>query len=411
MGEYIDIQSRGGGSFAAYRATPPRGRGPGVVLLHEIFGITEFVRQKADELAAEGYVVVAPDLFWRHAPRVELGENGSDLQRAFELFQALDIDLAVQDAADTANALRAMDEHIGKVGSVGYCIGGRLAALAIGPAELDCAVAYYPVQLDQHLPELEKVAVPFMVHLAGEDEHSTAEQLDHIMSAADNHEAMVAHLYAGVGHPFANRYRRGFDARATDIADARTLQVLRGAMGPHHDLSALWDEHLGHEFAGKDVAATMATMVAQPYVNHIPTMTGGVGYDMLARFYKYHFVDDNPEQQIIPISRTVGSNRVVDEFVACFTHDREIPWMLPGVAPTGKWVEVPIVAIVGFSGGKLRHEHIYWDQASVLVQLGLLDPAGLPVAGVEVARKVVDRTLPSNGLMPGWAASENLPVP
>merc|ERR550514_1275080 len=127
-------------------------------------------------------------------------------------------------------------------------------------------------------------------------------------------------------------------------------------------------------------------MVSNPYVNHIPTMTGGVGARQLARFYQNHFVHSNPKDtHLIPISRTVGTDRLVDEMLFCFTHDVEIDWMLPGVPPTGKYVEIPLVAIINFRGDKLYHEHIYWDQASVLVQVGVLDAKGLPTAGHETA--------------------------
>jgi carboxymethylenebutenolidase len=134
-------------------------------------------------------------------------------------------------------------------------------------------------------------------------------------------------------------------------------------------------------------------------------MTGGVGYRQLHRFYKDHFVNSNPpDTALVPISRTVGATQVVDELIFSFTHTTEIPWMLPGVAPTGKRVEVPLLAVVKFRGDKLWHEHIYWDQASVLVQVGLLDPQLVPAAGVETARKLLDETLPSNTLMPSWRA-------
>jgi carboxymethylenebutenolidase len=178
-----------------------------------------------------------------------------------------------------------------------------------------------------------------------------------------------------------------------------------------HDLAALWEAHARAEFETRDLEATMASMVAEPYVNHVPTMTGGVGHDQLKRFYKHHFIGANPpDTELRPISRTVGANQVVDELLFCFTHTHEIDWMLPGVAPTGRRVEIPLVAIVRFEGDKLAHEHIYWDQASVLVQIGLLDPERLPIAGVETARKVVDSTLPSNELMPAWADSEGKPL-
>jgi carboxymethylenebutenolidase len=125
-----------------------------------------------------------------------------------------------------------------------------------------------------------------------------------------------------------------------------------------------------------------------------------VGYNELYNFYKHHFLFANPsDTRTIPISRTIGADRIVDELIFCFTHDREIDWMLPGLAPTGKYVEVPLVTIVCFRGDKLYHEHIYWDQASVLVQLGLLQRDGLPVAGIESAQKLLNENLPSNLLI------------
>ncbi len=175
---------------------------------------------------------------------------------------------------------------------------------------------------------------------------------------------------------------------------------------PEYDLAVLWEEHLRYEFETRDVDATMATMVDEPYVNHIPTMTGGVGHDQLKRFYKYHFIGGNPpDTELVPVSRTVGADQVVDEILFRFTHTSEVDWMLPGVEPTGRRVEIPLVAIVKFADGKVAHEHIYWDQASVLVQIGLLDPQHLPVAGAETALKVVDNTRPSNELMARWATS------
>jgi carboxymethylenebutenolidase len=174
------------------------------------------------------------------------------------------------------------------------------------------------------------------------------------------------------------------------------------------DLGALWEAHCRCEFETKDVDAAMATMVPEPYVNHIPTMTGGVGGEQLKRFYKYHFVDVNPPDfRLIPISRVVGAECLVDEFIVHFTHTTEMDWLLPGVPPTGRKVEIATVAIVKFHGDKIVHEHIYWDQASVLVQIGLLDPAGLPVAGVGSARKVADQIRPSNQIMARWAESED----
>ncbi len=178
------------------------------------------------------------------------------------------------------------------------------------------------------------------------------------------------------------------------------------------DRVALWDAHCRYEFETHDVEATMATMVAEPYVDHIPTMAGGVGYDEVKRFYKYHFIGKNPpDTKVVPVNRTIGADSIVDELIFCFTHTTPIDWMLPGIAPTGRRVEVPLVAIVSFRGDKIDHEHIYWDQASVLVQIGKLDPQGLPVAGIETAHKVRDKTLPSNSLLEeAWARSAGKPI-
>ena len=178
-----------------------------------------------------------------------------------------------------------------------------------------------------------------------------------------------------------------------------------------HDLVALWEAHCRCEFETRDAHSTMATMVPQPYVNHIPTLTGGVGYEQLRRFYAHHFIPVNPPDfSLTPVSRTVGTDTIVDEFIMHFTHTTVIDWRLPGVSPTGRAVEIPTVAIVKFVGDKVAHEHIYWDQASVLVQVGLLNPAGLPIAGVETARKVMDKSHPSNRLMDRWSESEGKPV-
>ncbi|MGC1304090.1 MAG: nuclear transport factor 2 family protein [Caulobacteraceae bacterium] len=181
---------------------------------------------------------------------------------------------------------------------------------------------------------------------------------------------------------------------------------------PNHDIVATWEEHLRTEFMPRDGDAPTNTMTSDPYVNHVPTMTGGVGLDEVKRFYKYHFgAVTPPDIEITPVSRTVGTDSVVDEMVIKFTHTCVMDFLLPGIAPTGRRVEIPTVAIAQFRDGKLAGEHIYWDQASVLVQIGRLDPAGLPVAGAEIARKVLDQTLPSNRLMAQeWPRSEGQPI-
>ena len=162
----------------------------------------------------------------------------------------------------------------------------------------------------------------------------------------------------------------------------------------------LWEEHLKYEFAMRSSDDTLETMIDDAYVNHVPVLTGGTGKDQLRQFYSTLFIPQMPpDVEMIPISRTVGTDQLVDEMVVRFTHTIPMDWILPGVPPTGRRVEIPLVVVVQFRDGKLAHEHIYWDQASVLAQLGLLDSQALPVAGAESARKVLDPTLPSNGLI------------
>jgi carboxymethylenebutenolidase len=165
-------------------------------------------------------------------------------------------------------------------------------------------------------------------------------------------------------------------------------------------MSALWDEHLRDEFAIKDANVAVDTMTPDAHVNLVPVLTGGVGREQVREFYSAHFIPKMPPDiEIVPISRTIGSESLVDEMIIRFTHTIELDWMLPGIAPTGKRVECATVGIIQFRDGKLFSEHLYWDQASVLVQLGLVDSSKFPVVGVETARKVLDTTLPSNRIM------------
>lgn len=167
-----------------------------------------------------------------------------------------------------------------------------------------------------------------------------------------------------------------------------------------HDLGAIFDEHLRDEFELHDAAATMQTMSATPHLYHVPTMAGGNAREEIFEFYRDHFVTRWPaDTAAIRVSRTIGKEQIVDELVMTFTHDVVIDALLPGVAPTGSKVELPVVVVVKFEADKIGHEHIYWDQASLLVQVGLLDPGSLPVTGGEQARNLLDRSYATNALL------------
>ena len=166
-------------------------------------------------------------------------------------------------------------------------------------------------------------------------------------------------------------------------------------------LGAVFDAHTEAEFKTRDIEATMATMGAAPHVTHVPAMIGGAGRDQVRRFYESWFIGHWPEDTVVtPISRTVGESQLVDEVMISFTHDCDMPALLPGVKPTGRKVTIPFVVVVGFKDGKVEFERIYWDQASMLAQLGLIDATKLPVTGAEQAARLLDPSLPSNMLIP-----------
>lgn len=270
--------------------------------------------------------------------------------------------------------------------------------MAVKPMPKLCAlVAYYP----------EKVPAPG----AGfPPSHNVAIHFAGPQSKTPN---CRCYSYPGVEAGFAEEDLEQYDKVSASLAWSRSLAVLRKGFEVEVDLEKIWDDHVALEFVTKDADATMSTMIAQPYVNHIPTMTGGIGYKDLHRFYRDYFIPGNPPSlKMKLLSRTVGTDRVVDETYMSFEHTQVMPWLLPDVEPTNKHVEVALVVIVCIRGGKLYHEHIYWDQASVLVQIGLLDPklvpggkgqGRLPVVDGAGARKVVDESSTrSNELISSW---------
>jgi hypothetical protein len=226
------------------------------------------------------------------------------------------------------------------------------------------------------------------------------------------------YTYEAVLPGFGERDLEEYDRVAAELAWSRTLGVLRAAFGIEADLERVWEEHQG-QVARKDADAVVRGFgpdAEEAHVNYVPTMTGGIGQEDLLVFYRDYFMPSTPPSTSMRlVSRTVGVDRVVDEMVLSFEHTQAIPWMLPDVPPTGRSVSIAVVAVVCIRGGKLCHEKIYWDQASVLVQIGLLDPMlvpksmreqgleRLPVVGAEAARKVLDvKAEPSNGLLSSW---------
>ncbi|MCB1499854.1 MAG: dienelactone hydrolase family protein [Bauldia sp.] len=354
------------GGGRGYLAVPEGGSGPGLVIFAGAGGARSLT-SLADLYAEEGYVTLAVD--------------------------------GTCDPTTATKALAGRPEIDGPMATIGFGSGAAAALKAVASAEAVGAAIYYGEGIGAGLAGAGSPERPVIAHLTDADA-VTFEQL------RPRFPAIEVFLYRGVAPGFAEA-GEAFDKSSFNLAYTRTLELLRRLLGPRYDLDKIWDRHTELEFATRAAEETMTTMVAEPYVNHVPVMTGGTGYAETLRFYKNHFIPTAPpDSRLVPISRTIGADRVVDEMLFCFTHDNEIDWMLPGVKPTGRKVEIPLVAIVRFRGDKIYSEHIYWDQASVLVQVGLLDAKLYPVAGIETARKAFDESEPSNTLMARWKESE-----
>ncbi|MGH7778510.1 MAG: dienelactone hydrolase family protein [Candidatus Binataceae bacterium] len=407
-GQTIKIPAHGGGNFSGYLALPPGGRGPGILVLQEIFGVNAHIRATVEHWAAEGYVAIAPDVFWRVEPGLDLDYTQEGMRKGRGVRQKLELELAMTDIETTLAALRARPECTGKVAVVGYCFGGLLAYLTAARTDVAAAISYYGGGIDQRAGEAKSIRCPIMFHWGEKDGAISAPAREAVRIAMAGHDDAEFYVYRDAQHGFNCDLRASFHPFASQLARSRSIGILRRTLGPRLDLSTLWDRHCDLEFSTRDADATMATMVPEPYVNHIPTLTGGYGHKELRRFYKYHFIPTLPEDtKVVPISRTIGPDRIVDELLLCFTHTKELDFLLPGIKPTGKAVEIPTVAIVEFRGDKLYNEHIYWDQATALRQVGALDPHCLPISGIEQAEKLKGENVPSNAMMPSWSSSAN----
>jgi carboxymethylenebutenolidase len=226
-GKYIDLTAADGGKFRGYLCLPPSGKGPGLVVEQEIFGINENVRLVCENYAREGFVTLAPDLFWRLQPGVDLGYSEADWQRAFDFMKRFDIDQGLQDIAATIKHLRGLPECTGKVGAIGYCLGGKLAFLTAARTDADCSVSYYGVGLDQNLNEKDKIRKPLMLHIAEKDRFVPPDVQAKVKAALSGMPNVEIYSYPGVDHAFARINGDNYDKQAADLANSRTLAFLK----------------------------------------------------------------------------------------------------------------------------------------------------------------------------------------
>ncbi|KAJ5831941.1 hypothetical protein N7474_000252 [Penicillium riverlandense] len=373
------------------RLLPPLsrlGRGPGLLLLvansTSSLTIDNGVPGLLIKWAEEGFAVV-------EIQAKAIAENEDVFHRALEgLKQCAECD------------------YNGKVGMIAYDPElWKLASLSV--SEISEVVGTVVYADEQDTPSSCSSSVPVLRHLA-----STSTK------PRKRTQELTEYYYPNVkSFKFATPFHDHFDYTTEAVTHTRNLTFLKPKIGgPYFDLEAIWDEHTYYEFADRSVEHTMSTMVQEPYVNHVPTMTGGIGRNRLAEFYRDHFIFNNSADTVLElISRTIGIDRVVDEFIYKFTHDQRIDWLqvppsAPGIPPTNLKIEIPFTAVVNIRGDRLYHEHIAWDQSSVLRQLGLLPeylpyphtlpegyefPQGasieyrVPAAGVDTAKKMRDR--------------------
>ncbi len=335
----------GGQSVGAFAAVHHSGSGPGLLLISDRDELDAGMSARANLFGQEGYSVLA-----------------------------IANDLSVAEIVEAAQALREFPSTEENIVAVGHGDGGMLALQASGDAGFEAVIGFDVMPLAGKNNVLENTPCPFVLQYGIKD--------------APDAEALVATLQDGFARKDGSRIygweegmpgfsiegRDSFNKLADSLAHSRTLEMLRRVVGPYYDYAALFAEHVYHEFTTRDVDATMATMIDEPYVNHPPTLT-------------------------------------VLESYTKFVHDSVIDRYFPGIEPTGKTVEIATVIIVKFRGDKVCHEHLYWDQGSALKQIGVLDAGNLPIAGPEAARKVLDETQPSNIFMQdAWATSEGKPI-
>jgi carboxymethylenebutenolidase len=221
----IKIKSLDDKEFSAYYAVPPAKRGPGIVVIQEIFGVNAAMRQICDEYAAKGYMTICPDLFWRQQPGIQITDKTpAEWDRAFELYNAFDVEGGVRDLLSTLAHLRSLPGGNGKVGTVGYCLGGKLAYLMASRSDADASVSYYGVGLDKMLDEVHDIRMPFMMHIAGLDKFMPPPVREKVLTSVKRNPAISAFVYENVDHAFARPEGQNYNKEAADLANSRTTQ-------------------------------------------------------------------------------------------------------------------------------------------------------------------------------------------
>ena len=228
----ITINARDGGSFMAYKATPPAGTGPGLVVIQEIFGVNQVMRDLTDWYASQGFVALCPDIFWRIEPGIQLtDQTEEEWEKAFELFGKFDLNKGTDDLIATLEHLRGLDECTGTAGSVGYCLGGRLAYLMACRSDAEANVGYYGVGIPDNLDEAKNITSPLLLHVAEEDGFVDKDQQKAMHEALDDHPKVTLIDYPGRDHAFARKGGEHYHEADAKAANERTLNFFKEHLG------------------------------------------------------------------------------------------------------------------------------------------------------------------------------------
>jgi carboxymethylenebutenolidase len=228
----VTIRAADGGSFSAYLATPKSGKGPGIVLIQEIFGVNKVMRDLADGFAGQGYAVMCPDLFWRQEPGVQITDKSeAEWKKAFSLMQGFNTDKGIDDLKATLAALRKHPASTGKVGSIGYCLGGKLAFLMATRSDSDANVGYYGVGLQDLLGEANNIKKPLLLHIAEKDQFTPPEAQKKVIEGLKGNKQVTIYTYPGADHAFARVGGQHYDKKAADTANQRTAEFLKKHLG------------------------------------------------------------------------------------------------------------------------------------------------------------------------------------
>jgi len=221
----IRIKSLDEKEFGGYYAAPKGDKGPGILVIQEIFGVSAAMRQICDDYATKGYMALCPDLFWRQQPGVQLTDKTpAEWDRAFELYKGFDVEAGVRDLLSTLAHIRAMPGCSGKVGAVGYCLGGKLAFLMASRSDVDASVSYYGVDLDKLLDEVHDIRMPYLMHIAGLDKFVTKPVRDKILAGIKKNPVITAYVYENADHAFARPGGQNYNKEAADLANSRTAE-------------------------------------------------------------------------------------------------------------------------------------------------------------------------------------------